>query len=172
MTRIFLQEGRVPIGGVLPNGETIPAQDIPKKYPVVPVAIKDTILVNMWDAPDVYSPDPEDPVYMQHVGFQLVDTEGAPVKVAAWVELSAWDDVKCTVLSAHAYLFNATKGLILAGESTCALKVETDANGEFSCLLHCNQPQTVWLATDSTAGGPFLHCGERDTVTFHHHPVA
>ena len=173
MTRIFLQAGRVPAGGVLPNGEVIPAEDVPKRYPAVqvPEAVKDIIMVDIFDSPDVYSPEGT-PVTMQVVGFILRDTEGAAIKAKVLAEFAAFSDVDCSApCSDGVALFNATKGRIIAGENTPALKIETDVNGEFSCLLQCLTEQTVWTGANSTFGGPFLHCHKRDSVTFHHHPV-
>jgi len=182
MARIFLQQGRVPSGGILPDGEIIPSDMIPKKYGATPVpeAVKDLILVDVIDAADVYSPDPQHPVTMQAVGFNLKDTEGKPIHAKVLADIGAFDEVDCVNSCQDAFLLNTVdgqvvpgaKGRIVAGENTAGLKVETDDNGEFLCLLSCAVAKTVWIGCDSTLGGPLLHCQKRDAVTFHHHPSA
>jgi hypothetical protein len=117
--------------------------------------------VDMIDAPDVGGGGTT-----VTVGFKLVNVGFGPVDAQKLVELGAYDDAYASVPAATAVLGTATKGTIVLGDGTAALKVLTDANGEFECTLTDTADETVYIAAAVTAGGPALDCTEIDSVVF------
>ncbi len=98
----------------------------------------------------------------QTVGFQLQDVNREDVAAIRKVEFVA---LKSGV-PANATLASESAGDILGGGGTAALRVETDANGKFTCILTNPDDDTVELTCGPSLGSPLLHCTEVDLVAF------
>ena len=100
------------------------------------------------------------------VGFSLTNINDIPVKLQVPVEFAVFDDQYGVIPAVNAVLSTATKGTILAGDGTAALKILTDANGEFACTLTDLVDEMVWLGCDQSFMSPALVCLSKDSVTF------
>ena len=136
---------------------------IPDEFEDTQIAMLNSLVkVRMIDAPNVSGGGTT-----QVVGFALTNINDIPIKLSTYVELNLWQDVDLSILATSASLTTASKGTIIATNlSGTALKVKTDANGEFECVLTDLIDETVYLACDQTSGGPALITTSKDSVTF------
>jgi len=125
-------------------------------------AVKGLFILDMMDAPDVPNGGTE-----AVVGFGIEDMNGDPVTNSMLIELGVFLDQNATQVALDkVQLKDASVGTILAGEGGPAIKVLTNDDGEFSCTLVCDPRDTVYVAANSTFGGPFVNCSEVDAITF------
>ena len=135
---------------------------IPDEFEDAQIAMLNSLIkVRMIDAPDVSGGGTT-----QVVGFSITNMNDIPFAMPVLVELAVFDDSDVSNFALNASLDTATKGTILGGAGTAALKVKTDANGEFECTLSDLVDETVYLACSPTFGSPSLICLSKDSVTF------
>lgn len=74
------------------------------------------------------------------------------------MECAVFDDADGTILSTTSTLATASRGTILAGGATAALKVQTDAQGVFECVLSlaAAAPATRYFSAFTTPTGPYI----------------
>ncbi len=119
------------------------------------------IVVKMDDAPDVTGGGTT-----TSVGFQLRDAASRNLALQTVLEFGVFDDAVLATPAAAATLDTAAQGTIVGGAGTAALKVQTDANGRFSCTLTDAADETVWLGCSPSFGSPIVDCKDIDAVTF------
>jgi len=100
------------------------------------------------------------------VGFHIENISGGHIAEEMILELAVFDDDGLAGPAATATFAIATKGTILYGENTAALKVKTNASGEFECTLTNPADGTVWVATSPTFGAQALDCEHKDEIVF------
>ena len=120
-----------------------------------------TIMVSMLDAANVTGGGTT-----QTVGFSLVNLSGKAVREQVLLQFAVFDDAALSVSAANATLNTASKGTIVSGGGGTALKIKTDANGEFECILTDFVDETVYLGCSTSFGGPSIDCRATDTVAF------
>lgn len=100
------------------------------------------------------------------VGFQITDFTGDPKADGVVVEFGVFDDIDLGIPAINATLATPTKGTIVVGSGSPALKVKTDSTGRFECQLTDLVDETVFLGCESSSGSPLFDCREIDSVTF------
>lgn len=101
------------------------------------------------------------------VGLRILQSPGGlPYTEEVVLEFAVFDDEDAANPAAAAVLQTASKGTILAGSGTAALKVKTDANGEFECQCSDGTDETVYLASSQSFKSPALDCADTESVTF------
>ncbi len=100
------------------------------------------------------------------VGFQLINLADVLVSVNDLIQFAVFDDADLSIPATNATLNTASKGIIIAGAGTAALKVRTDTTGKFTCTLTNLIDEIVYLGCSSAFGGPALVCRETDIVEF------
>lgn len=136
--------------------------DVPDEFEDTQLSMLHSLIkVKMLDAPNVTGGGTT-----VTVGFSLTNINDVTLGLAALVELAVFDDADLSVPSVSATLDTASKGTIIAGAATAALKVKTDTNGEFACTLTDLVDHTVYLACSTTFGSPSIICLSKDSVTF------
>jgi len=98
------------------------------------------------------------------VGFEVMNG-GDPLGKYV-VEFGVFDDPQLASPAKNARLSGALDGIILGGEGTAALKVETDGAGVFRCTLTDYLDETVHLGCAPSFGSHAIACESIDTVTF------
>lgn len=101
-----------------------------------------------------------------NVGFQLKNVKGENLKLEAVLEFAVFDDEEMSIPAVNATLDTATKGTIIAGGASAALKVKTDENGKFTCTLTNAVDEQVFVGSSPSFGSPILDCRELDAITF------
>jgi hypothetical protein len=84
--------------------------------------------------------------------------DGKAPTVPITMECAVFDDADGAVLSATSTLATASRGTILAGEGTAAMKVKTDAQGVFECTLSlvALAPAARYFSAFATPTGPYI----------------
>jgi len=100
------------------------------------------------------------------VGFSLTNINDIAMPLQVPVEFAVFDEQYGVTPAVNATLNTATKGTILAGAGTAALKILTDVNGEFACTLTDLVDETVWLGCSQSFMSPAIICLSKDSVTF------
>jgi hypothetical protein len=135
---------------------------IPDDFEDVVLAMLHTILkVKLIDAANVTGGGTT-----QTVGFSLTDINDVPIKLQTPVEFAVFNEQWGVTPATSAVLGTAVKGTILGGDGTAALKVLTDANGEFTCTLTDVVDETVWVGCSQSFMSPSLICLSKDSITF------
>ena len=136
--------------------------DVPDDFEDVVLAMLHTLLkMKLLDAANVTGGGTT-----RTVGFILTDINDVPIKVSQVLQFAAFDDTDLTDPATNATLDTATKGTIIGGAGTPALKVKTDSNGEFACTLTDGMDETVYLGCAASFGSPSLICLSKDSITF------
>ena len=113
------------------------------------------------------TPNPAAGVDIAQAGFALIDGNGNPVRAQYLMEFAVFDDVNLVALASNATLNTIAKGTIVSGAGTNALRVITDANGEFECTLtDLVDPETVYVNASSGRGSPTIDGREIDAISF------
>ena len=136
--------------------------DVPDEFEDTQLAMLHSLIkARMIDAPNVTGGGTT-----VTVGFQLTNINDVPVKLQVPVEFAAFDEQYGVVPAASAVLSVPTKGTILDGSGTAALKVLTNASGEFACTLTDLVDETVWLGCSQSFMSPAIICLSKDSVAF------
>ena len=110
--------------------------------------------------------DPAQGVDTITVGIKLKDVLLEQLKEEKKLALAVWEDEDQGVLSSTGFLHTATKGTIVSTESTNAIRIKTDANGEFECSLTNTAATAVYVTACSGHASPQMDCQEYDEVVF------
>lgn len=100
------------------------------------------------------------------VGFQLKNVKGDKLKEEAIVEFAVFDDGELATPAVNATLDTASKGTILDGGGSAALKVKTNNKGKFTCVLTNFIDEQVFVGSSPSFGTSLLDCREIDAITF------
>lgn len=101
-----------------------------------------------------------------NVGFQLKNVKGDKLKEVAILEFAVFDDVELATPAVNATLDTASKGTIIDGAGSAALKVKTDSKGKFTCKLTNFIDEQVFVGSSPSFGTSLLDCREVDAITF------
>jgi hypothetical protein len=144
------------------NYSTAEDTSIPDDFEDAQIAMLHSVVkVQMIDAPNVTGGGTT-----VTVGFNLTNINDIALGLGALVEMAVFQDIDLSIPAVNATLDTASKGTIVAGAASAALKVKTNSSGEFACTLTDLVDETVYLACSPTFGGPALICLSKDSVTF------
>jgi hypothetical protein len=100
------------------------------------------------------------------VGFQITDFVGDPIAGVVVLNMGAFDDADLSIAAVNATLDTASQGTILGGAGTAGIKIKTDANGRFACVMTNAVDETVFTGCSPSFASPLLDCREVDSTTY------
>lgn len=84
--------------------------------------------------------------------------DGKPPTAPITMEVAVFDDADGTFLSTTSILGGATRGAILDGDGATVMKVKTDSQGVFECVMTLGVVATTtrYFSAFATATGPYI----------------